>query len=357
MKRKQYMLLMIFCILLSGCSVGDEGMDDNKNKQKTDNVILEKNQTVDGYDKYLSLKGNLRDFKEVTQPEQFFGDKADFSKVNLDNKENIISWEDKEGNYLTISTGAIYYTTKEYVDVYERLLYDEHGKFRDNFDEICDNAIISGMSVENAIAEIENIVNKNGINGRNTKVYALNQEVLTKLSKMFMSDEEYISDKTNEPLKREFAESDAAYLVIMDVCVEQYKLYNDSYGYGKNLYCGSELWGIVKNDNIVAFIASEIYDIDTTTTKLENILSEEEAKEKLIKKYRNIITDGKIECKNVDITYIAWTNNIAKGIYEFIPAYVFTLEYQENVSKTDNDKTIRQRAKILLDAENGKWIE
>lgn len=346
-------------LLLSGCNTSEK-IDGISELKSEDELIIMEEPITEKSDKdndieYKKIMGKNMEFPKSIKIETFFKDINNLKKTV---SEDDTTWEGEDKSYLYCEDGRILYNTKKYED-YSTILFTSEG-FRDDFDEICNGATISEGSPEEAIAVMENIVKENGIPTANPKAYALTKDVLTKLSKMFMSDEEYqeyLKDNADEPMKREFAKEDEAYLVLMDVCADSYILYNKelSLENGELSTYGSVVWAIIQKDFVIAFSADGIYNIDKKTTSINHVITREDAVDMLNKKYKDDINKSGIKCRNVKVKYAPLMKR--KASYTFVPVYVFTLTYEETISKGNKKETVQVKETVLLDAEEGIWIE
>lgn len=351
------LLLLLMVFFCTSCSIKEEAMDE----EIENNVVIEDSRTEepDEVSAYKVFQGEIRAVDSLAKPEIYFPANSHYKKLKNETEEEESIWEDKENNYLIVEPGSVRYTTKEFHDTYEVLLYDEKGIFRDNFDEILEKESITGVSEEKAIEIVKNIIEKNKISIKNTKTYSLTKDNLTKLSKMFMSDqeyEEYMQDSTNESMKRVFTKSDEGYLVVMSVCVGENVLYPNDYDYGERYYPGSYIWAIVNKDGLLTFQASGIYDVDTSSPKEIETMSLDQAKEAMKQKFENIISTSKAECKEIQQSFLAVSDG-KSDIVSFIPVYIFLIEQKIDDSKGGKDSQVTENLSLILDMENGKWIE
>lgn len=353
-------LLLIFMVVCcTACTVGNEAMDGEKGNADNDVVMrdgaAEKPDEVSGYE---VLKGKIRGVDSLAKPEIYFPSGSDYKKLKNETKEEDGIWEDKEENYLLIEPGRVMYTTKEFYDTFESLLDDEKGSFRDNFDEILEQGSVWGISKEKAVETVQRIVEKNRISVKETKAYSLTKGNLTKLSRLFMPDQEYaeyIKDPDNEPMKRVFAEKDEGWLVVMSVCAGENALYPNEYEYGEQYYPGSQIWAIVNKNGLVTFQADGIYEVDTGAPEKIKVLSSGQAKEILNQKFKNKISSHKPECKEMKESFLA-VNDGKGSMVSFIPVYIFQIE-QKHDDKGDQKRQSTEQRVLILDRENGKWIE
>ena len=363
MKIKTVIVLLVLTVLTTGCSINEE-MDENNNANDNNvefNQQSIQNQESEKNNKYVKLYGTLMRFEGKIDVNDFSWNNEKYTKDGEMADEGEVSWQGDKGSYIFTQPGYVYYTAKEYNNNYDSLLCGKNGNFREDFDEVTEGVTsIEGITENQAVDIVQNIINKYEINTGNVRAYPLNKDVLKRLSRDYMSDEEYseyIKDKSNEPLKREFTKDDEVYLVVMRPMVEQYPLYNSEYDYGKTAYSGSLIWALVNNNKVIALYADGIYETKDQSTEISNIFTTEEAEEILEKKYKDMLLSNHVVCKNIRITYVAVNSGNDKS-YEFIPAYVFDLQYpiKDDKSSEKGDVTyITQR--LLLDAENGKWIE
>ncbi len=341
----------------TSCSLGNEAMDE----EIENHIEIEDSSTgkPDEVSAYKVFQGKIRGVDSLAKPEIYFPANSHYKELENETEEEESIWEDKENNYLIAEPGSVRYTTKGFYDTYEVLLYDENGMFRDNFDEILERESITGVSEEKAIGTVKSIIEENKISIKNTKAYPLTRDNLTKLSKMFMSDQEYkeyMQDPTNEPMKRAFKKRDEGYLVVMSVCAGENVLYPDDYDYGERYYSGSYIWAIVNRDGLVTFQASGIYDVDTSSPEEIEVLSLEQAKEAMKQKFKNIISANKVECKEIKQYFLA-VNDGKSDTVSFVPVYIFLIEQKIDESKGGKHRQVTENISLILDMENGKWIE
>ncbi len=353
-----FLMLMIFT---TGCSTNE--IINTENEKKDNNVEFNDKNTQVKEDKkdgqYKKLYGKIIDFRDRLNPNDFSWDSEKYTK-DIGEEEGEVYYQGNKGSVIAIAPGYVTYISKEFND-YDSLFWKDNGVFRDDWDEITKNVkAISGITAEEAISEIKKIIDKYKINVGNIKAYPLSREVLKKLSRDSMSDDEYreyLKDKTNKPMKREFTEKDEMYLVVMEPVVGDYTLYNEEYDYGKVAYNGSIVYGMFMKDKMINFYADGLYETDENETKIKKMLTIDEAKKSLEDKYKDMILSNSIVCQNTEIKYIA----VQKGknnSFEFIPAYVFEMKYTITDIKGNNkSKASNVTQKVLLDAENGKWIE
>lgn len=358
MKVKAMIVLLTLIVLVTGCSA-DEEINENNKKRENSVEFNTQSATVENESEYFKLYGLPVKFGNKLDENDFSWGDEKYTK----NEESVdeVSWGGNKGSYIYTEPGYLYYTAKEYSDNYDSLLWGKNGDFREDFDEVTKGVtVIEGMTKQQAEDKVNSIVNKYGMKAGNVKSYPLNKNILKRLSRDYMSDEEYeeyLKDKSNEPMKRDFSTDDEVFLVEMSPMVGQYSLNNSDYDYGKMAYSGAIIWALVNKDKIIAFYADGIYEITSSGEKIDNIITREEAKSKLEEKYKDLILSDDVECKKVDIAYIA-INGKDEGTCEFIPAYIFELQYPIKTDKQDQkDSIVYVTQKLLLDAENGKWIE
>ncbi|MDO5517731.1 MAG: hypothetical protein Q4F66_09245 [Clostridium sp.] len=360
MIKKIALILIASTLFISGCSMQEERIaQPNESQKEEDGVAIENNITINVDSECQTFYGSKKKFQNI-KPEYFF-DNTKSLKEEWSKELEMKTWTDKNDNYLAVSVGDIYYTTASFSYAYENLLYDENGCLRDNFNQICSEKEISELSKEEVRTKINSLVEKCEIEVTQQDIYTLDQETLKKLSNLFMSDkeyEEYSSDPTNEPLKRDFAKEDEAYLIVMKPGVGENSLYNKDYEYTNTGYTGSKMFAVVNKEGMQAFIVNSIYEIDNSKTKTIKVMDKDSALQKLQTKYSDLISDSKIECKDIQLTYVAYTENIQKGPFQFIPAYVFFVQQEQNSKKEGDTSTkIITKTELLLDAEKGDWIE
>lgn len=360
LKKMRIMILVVMAVCCTSCSARNEAMDGGTGGAVNDVVMSAGNtEKLDKISEYKVLKGKIRGVDSLAKPEIYFPSDSDYKKLKNETKEEDGIWEDKDKNYLLIEPGRVMYTTREFYDTFDSILYDETGLFRDNYGETLARGNIWGISEEKAVETVQRIVEKNKISVKNIEAYSLTKDNLTKLSKIFMSDQEYaeyISDPDNEPMKRVFTEKDEGWLVVMSVCAGENALYPNEYEYGEHYYPGSQIWAIVNKNGLVTFQADGIYDVDTDTPKKIKALSPEQAKETLNQKFKNIISSQRPECKEMKQSFLA-VNDGKDNTVSFIPVYIFQVEQKIDDVKGDKKRQATQHMVLLLDMENGKWIE
>lgn len=353
---------LVLGVLAGGCST-NEAID--RANAKAGNTVKFSEQSVQNQnnektDKYVKLNGTLMEFKDKLDTSDFSWQDEKFMKEEQTSDEEM-SWQGDKGSYLYTQPGYIYYTVEGYGFCYASLLYEDDDSFRNDFDKVTEGAMpISGMTANEALNVVKNITDKYEIHTGNEKVYPLNAEILNKLSRDYMSDEEYeeyIKEQNNQPMKREFTQDDEAYLVVMNVMAGEYPLYNNEYYYGRDVYRESLVWALINKDKIIAFYAEGLYEVKDTGTVISSILTIDEAKQKLEKKYKDVLFSDTVVCTDIEIRYIA-VNSGEAGLYDFIPAYVFELQYPLTLDISEGENSISYvTQKVLLDAENGKWVE
>lgn len=364
MKVKAMIVLLTVIVLVAGCSADEEI---NENNKQTEHGVEVNTQSADDAQSAI-VEDETECFKLYGLPVKF-GNKLDENDFSWENEKYIkyeesvdeVSWEGNRGSYIYTEPGYIYYTAKEYSNNYDSLLWGRNGDFREDFDEVTKGVSdIEGMTKQQAEDKVYNIVNKYGMKVGNVKSYPLNKEILERLSRDYMSDEEYeewLKDKSNEPMKRDFSANDEVFLVEMNPMVGKYILNNSDYDYGEMSYSGAIIWALVNKDKVIAFYADGIYEITSSGKRIDNIITREEATSKLEEKYKDLILSADVECKKIDTVYIA-INGKNDGIFEFIPAYIFELQYPIKQDKQEEkDAIVYVKQKLLLDAENGKWVE
>lgn len=363
--RKEILLmaaLICYSSVITGCSMNQESIDGKDNDEgKVKNTIEDnvKEKKVS----YGTYSAKIKDFTTKNNPSDFFPKNSDYKELKDEEiktgEDKCRRWQDAKKNYLLCENGRISYTSKDYDYIYADLLYDDNGIFRNNFDTTLTDGKVSGITKKSAIDQVKDIAQKNDINVKNAKAYPLTAKNLTKLSKLFMSDKEYkkyISDKTNEPMKRKFEKKDEAYLVVMDVVVENRKLYDQEYKYGKRAYSGSVTWGIVKSKKLVCFEADGIYENISEDKKAISILDEKQAMNKLKQRFEDVISQ-KVNCNKQRITYIAVKAEKKSNKYTIIPVYLFDITQKFADKKGNKKDKVTLKSTLLLDAETGEWIE
>lgn len=355
--KNYYNFLFVFMILfLSGCSTSE--VIGNNEKQSTSLITVPENKvenTEGTTQEYKILTGVEKDFLKSFHSESVFEASSKPKKIV---SEGDIRWESEDGSNLLCQNGYVYYTTKEY-EIYESILSDSYGQMYEDFNEFSESAVLTDYSPDEAISRMETIIKTNEIPAANPRAYALTKEALVKLSRLFMSDEEYaiyLKDETNEPMKREFGGADEAYLVRMEVLADSYALTEYDHGMGDNWFIGSDVWAIIKKDKVIAFSANAIYDINGTSGSIDKILSMEHAEKLFKEKFENDIIKTNIECTSIKQKYAPITRESYR--YTFMPIYIFTYEYDIIETKPGYEGQIfHNQERVFLDAEEGTWIE
>ncbi len=356
--RKMISLLlvaMMFCY--TGCGITEEAMNGGTTEKE---LTVKSNEVTDpvARDTYAIYTGGLRGMKALAKPEFYFP-KNSIYKYSEATPDEDSSWEDKEGNYLFVEPGSVSYSTEEYYKIYADILNDEQGDLRRDFDEVLEEAEIHGITKQKALEKVNSLVKKMDVEVSDMKAYPLSKENLTTLSKLFMSDEEYIEymrDPTNEPMKREFDKNDEAYLVVMNLSIHGNLLYDKDYDYGERCYLGSYGMAIVKPDGFVAVLINGIYDVEEVVSHEAKAIPLEQAKEMMKQKFENIISYDEVECEEIQQRYVATNNGKGKEV-SFVPAYVFQLNQTITSVKEGKSDSVEVGSTLLLDMENGKWIE
>ena len=347
-------ILIVFCC--TSCNGGNVAMDG----ETENNVVIRDSSSTEEPDKtsgYKVFKGKIRGVASLAKPEIYFPENSNYKELENETNEEESIWEDKADNYLLVEPGRVFYAAKEYYDTFDSLI--DQKKFFGDYDEILEKKSIWGISEEKAIGIVQSVVEKNRISVKNTKAYSLTKDNLTKLSKIFMSDKEYkeyIKDPTNEPMRRVFTKNDEGYLVVMSICAGDNVLYPNEYNYGERYYSGSQIWAIVNKSGLVTFQAEGIFDVDTSTSQEIEVLSLEQAKEALKQKFKNIISMDKAECKEIKQSLLA-VNDGKSGTVSFVPVYIFLIEQKIEDAKGDEHREVTENISLILDMENGKWIE
>ncbi|MDE7432506.1 MAG: hypothetical protein K2N34_11425 [Lachnospiraceae bacterium] len=357
-------LPFLFAVLICGCSMKEEI---DKRNAEGGNAIKFSEQIVcsqekGNIDNFVKRQGALMEFKDKL-------DVADFSWQNETFEEEEsetyageeCSWQGDRGSYIYTERGYIYYAAEEYGYTYAKLLYEGDGSFRTDFYERTKGILsISEMMPEEALNAVHNIIDKYGICTGNEIVYPLNDTVLNGISNEIMSDEEYEESKKEQggkPTKRNFTKEDEVYLVVMNVMAGEYPLYDSEYWYGRDSYDASVIWALVNKDKIIALYADGVYEIEEKESEISHNFSLNEAKERFVKKYQDIIFWHGAVCDNIEIRYIA-VNSDTIGVYDFIPVYVFEVQvpmtYDSSEIKDTDTYTVQ---KIVFDAEKGTWVE
>ncbi|MDE6252436.1 MAG: hypothetical protein K2M78_07325 [Lachnospiraceae bacterium] len=363
MKLKVFIFLLALGFILTGCTT-EEKVSKNNDELSGDKVVkfnIDRDDRLDNINNnYEKLYGEKISLNELVRPDDFFKQDEKFSKIQYEIDESDAGWKGSSGSVLYAEPGRIYFTTKEFSEIYDGLLWTNKGELRDDFDDLTKGEEVAGLSEEDAVGIIQNILSKYGITAKNLRAFPLSSNVLLKLSKEYMSDEEYeeyLKDSTNEPMKREFSEEDEAYLIIMNPCVGKNYLYNRAYDYGRYSYSGSLILAIVMRNKLAVFDADGAYEVRDNTERINKMLTLNEAEEKLNDKFCDMIVNGDIICRKEELTYIA-VKGKEEQTYEFIPAYVFDIEYSLDDSKSDEKEGIKPISQtILLDAQSGNWIE
>lgn len=358
MKVKAMIMLLTLMVFVTGCSAEEEI---NENSKKSENGVEFSTQSAvtEKESEYFKVYGAPAKLGKKIDVADFSWGNEKYTKSGEHTDE--VSWEGNKGSYIYTEPGYLYYTTEEYNEKYSSLLWGNNGEFREDFDEVTkDVSSIKGITKQQAEDKVKHIVDKYEMEVGDVKSYALNKTVLKKLSRDYMSDKEYkeyLKDKSNEPMKRDFSASEEVFLVVMRPQVGQYTLNNCDYDYGKMSYSGAILWALVSKDKVVALHADGIYKTTGSEERIEHIITREEAESKLKEKYEDLILSDDVECKKIELTYIA-VDAKEKGTCEFVPAYRFELNYPIKVDKPDQKGSVTYiTQKLLLDAENGKWIE
>lgn len=361
MRSKVSVLFFLFVccaiLVMTGCSNQESlsGDDVDIDVVKENNTGREKAQNTE----YKTVQGKLSEFPSTIKPEVFFPPNSNYRATDAETVEEERIWEDKDENFLLCEPGRISYTTADFYETYESLLYDERGEFRSNFNELLKQDELSGISKAEILEKMQALIVENGITAKEPVVYLLKATDLEALSKMFMSDkeyQEYLKDETNEPMKREFTKEDEAYLVIMDVCMAEQVLYKKEYNYGEKSYPGAFVWAIFNRKGLVTFQADGIYQETENVVKV-NVLSETEAREKFEEKFEDIVSNQKVILQDVEISSVAVNNGVDKEVYTFIPVYVFRVEIEAEDKKGETERTVKSWVDLLLDGETGNWIE
>lgn len=353
-------MIAVLAFLAAGCSTSEEI---NSVPQKENNVSFNNKATSSKSENnpnhYKKLYGKLQRFDNVIDTKDFSWNGEKYTPDSDTTDEDYTkSWTGDKGGYILTNAGYIYYTAKEFSYNYDALLWDKQGKLREDFDKLTKNVSgVYGVSEQEALEKVQKIIDKYNISATDIKAYPLDKSVLKKLARDYMSDEEYekyIKDDDKGAMKRDFTKEDEVYIVIMKPTVGKYILYNNEYDYGQSVSNGSWIYALVRRDKVINLYIGDVFETEKNSTDIDKILTEDEAKDLLAEKFRNNILPDKVVCNSLDITYI-WVNGGEK--LEFIPAYVFEVKYPvANDEKNSSDITYVTE-NILLDAENGKWVE
>lgn len=354
-KKYVYYLIAVFILLqMFGCSTNEE-MDDCSEKE---NKVIYSTEKVSTEDHNYIYYGTMKQFDEESVIAAFSMNNEMYEKDDNMGNSEAESWTGNKGGYIYLEPGYINYTAEEYNNNYDFLIWDEGGRVRSDFEELTSS--ISGIheyTREEAIEDVLKIVETLGIKYNNVNAYPLDKELLGKLSRNYISDEEWektdVSDREN--IKRDFEESDEVYLVRMTPVIQDNILHNKSYTYGERGYKGADIWSLVKKDKIVSFYAESIYVSNGENKQVEKLLSLDEANEKLKDKYEDYFLEGDISCNEIKMEYLAICSD-GENLYEFIPVYEFVIDYSVKDEK-DKNRVIDISECLLLDATNGVWIE
>ena len=322
-----------FCcfLLLTGCTT-EEKLSHNKDSEDEDHVVRFDDSSGNSSKqtpvrRYKKMYGTKMAFHKKADPKDFFPENESYSQVPFEIEEEDVSWEGTDGSVLYAECGRIFYSTEDFNRIYDGILSGKNGELRNDFDTLCKGKELDGFSEEQALGVVRKITGKYGICVKNAQAFPLRSDVLLKLSKEFMSDEEYeqyLKDKSNEPMKRTFSQSDEAYLVLMDIGVGEHSLYRSSYDYGEDFFGESLVWAVVKRDRLAVFEAAGVYEVEQRQTDIENVLTQKEAEDALSQKYQDMILKDGLTCRKTELTYLAVKGNGEKK-YEFIPVSLYVV--------------------------------
>ena len=356
--KKSIICVISFIILatFSACSMSEEIGKTTEDENNIEFLMQDTQESTEAQSDYLKYFGSPMKFNEILFEDDLSMFGESFSLESEMGEDDSITWKgDKEG-HIYAEPGYFAYSSDQYCNNYDYLFWDDYGEFREDFGKITENVSeVYGITQEKAIKKVKQIVDKYKISVSNIVAYPLDKDVLEKLSKDYMSDEEFKKDENK--LKRNFDKDDEVYLVMMEPTIGEHSLYNMEYNYGKRAYSASEIWSLVNKDNIIYFSASGIYKEKNESETINSILSDKEAYASLENKYKDYFLADKIICNQCKLKYVAICTD-GKDNFEFVPTYVFEVKYPFEIDKNGVKEDLAyETVRLLLDAETGEWIE
>lgn len=356
-KHKSISFLLVLTISCTACSFTEEAMD-SQGAQTVTVLEHEQMEQPQAAANYVVYSGTPRKMEEMAKPQLYFPENSDY-KERTGIAEEAQMWEDSQGNSMVVEQGRVMYGTSAFYSTYVELLYDEEGKFRRNFDELLKENTVETVSEQEAIDTVTRLVEENHISVRHTATYPLTVDGMTRLSRLFMPDEEYeeyLRNSENEPLKRSFEKSEEGYLVVMQLCVRDCTLFDEDYDYGVHWYLPCFVRAIVTGNGLEWFEACGIYDVAGDPAREIEGMSLERAKECLVQKFEGILSDNVVDCTKIEQSYLAASDGVSETV-EFIPVYIFRVEESFTQAKEDIEEQVELQNTLILDMETGDWIE
>lgn len=352
--------LMGFAMLLlscTACSFTEEAMDNQETQMVTvmEDVQMDRPQEMEHYMVYRAVPKSQ---EALARPEWYFPDESAY-RQQTDIADDAQIWEDDQGNSLALDKNHIGYCTSAFYATYAELLQDEEGGFRSDFDDLLTEGTVEAVSEQEAVNRITGLAEKNNIAFDNTAAYPLSVENLTKLSRLFMSDEEYeeaVKYDAEPESKRTFVEEDEAWLVVLTPCVKEWPLYQEEYDYEERFYPACRVWGIVSANGLECFEASGLYDTEDEPVREISGMSMDQAKECLQRKFEGIMGDDVVECTKIELSYLAAGDGTGEKL-EWIPVFIFYVNESFTREKGTSKEEITMQDTLILDIETEKWVE
>lgn len=356
--KKSIICVISFAVLsvFSACSMSEEIGKTTEDEANIEFLQQDTQESTKKPNNYMKYYASPMKFNEILVEDDLSINGENYSLDSVMEKYEFITMKGDKGGSLYAEPGYLYVASEQFCNNYDYLFWDDYGEFRDDFDKITENVSeIYGLTEEKAIRIVKQIVDEYQIGVSNIRAYPLDKDVLKKLSKDYMSDEEF--EKEGDGLKRNFEEEDEAYLIMMDPIIGEGSLYDKDYSYGKREYIGSQICSLVNKDGLIYFLASGIYKEKKEPKSINLILSDKDAYAALENKYKDYLLADKIICEKCNIEYVAICTD-GKDDFELVPAYVLEIKYPIlNEKNGTQEDLMYDTNRLLLDAETGEWIE
>lgn len=359
MKKRFVYLTAIIILMLTGCSATTEriggGQEENTIQEIKTSEEEKENKTdqeTAAPDAYYKLTGKRMSFTDI-EPELFLG-KESYEVVDVEGPFR--SWDGSEGNFLCFQDeGCLVFETKDFLNSYDGIIYSGYGGLRDDFESFAGHKA-DQKGLDGASRVVSDLCQKLKIEVGDMKTYFLDADCLNRLSKEYMSDEEYkdyIAENPKNEMKREFSKADEAYIINARAGNAEYTLCNKPYNIGKTSYEASDIYAIVKEGKVIWFMGNNLYTVEKTEEKIE-LIEEGTAKKAVQEKYQDTLTAGDISYRNEGIEYIAITEDKKRVNYYFIPVYRYSVTYQRELGEGQLEDIVKS---LLIDASNGEVIQ
>ena len=376
-------LLAFTCLTLSACSENLYESEQNKSTNNTDNTsISDYNATENGY---ISIGDNVvleKDINSIQVENKDFEivpvklKKFDFDKFSSTLFNNATPTVNNEYNFTTytyedktliIYEGSIKYQTSLSNYINEIVVTDDvSSKNIDNFTQDS----LEFMTKDQAIDKAVEFLDKLDISYlKEPKVYALDVNTLINEQDLYQKEIEQddwlqeMQERGKIKLKDEWNSSDECYYLSFDACLENTKIYSNSYTIQQSdgfPVDGSKIEIMISEDGIIYCNIGDIYEKSNSETKQAKIISLDEMLSAVSEKYSKIILENPLLIKDVSLQYCVVPTKIDRDRsgaiinqeFEMVPAWILNAKEVVNA----RNEIMESNVNIIINAQTGEFI-